>query len=190
MGKIEPKTVTLRTGQTICIRTPEVGDVNATLDYLEKIFKDDRFFLTSMEEAAEWHTVEKQQERIEKSLADDNKLLVISEIGGQIISMSDVEAGHRKRNRHVGQLGISILPEYRGLGLGTAMMETMIEWTQKHPTIEKLALGVWAQNEPAIGLYRKMGFIEEGHRPKEVKYADGSYDDMVCMYRFVKRTST
>jgi ribosomal protein S18 acetylase RimI-like enzyme len=126
------------------------------------------------------------QERVEKALADDNKLLVISENDGQIVSMSDIQAGERKRAAHVGQIGISILPEFRGMGLGTALMETMIEWAQRHPVIEKLALGVWAKNELAIRLYRKTGFIEEGRKVREVKFADGSYDDMVCMYRFVK----
>ena len=85
-------------------------------------------------------------------------------------------------------LGISILPDYRNNGLGTAIMQTMVDWATAHPIIEKLALGVWAENTPAVALYEKMGFTEEGRKVCEIKYANGQYDDCVCMYRFVKQT--
>lgn len=113
--------------------------------------------------------------------------MLVTECDGKIVSFSNVHAGQRQRNQHIGQIGISILPEYRGIGLGTAVMATMIEWAASHPVIEKLTLGVWSKNEPAIRLYQKMGFIEEGRRIRGVKYADGSYDDCICMYRFVKQ---
>ena len=185
MGLVQPKRIVLKNGVEVCLRTPVVEDAQKVLEYLKMIFENDRFYLTTAEEAKEWQTIEKQQERIQTYYDDENKLLVVTEIDGHIVSLSDIECGGKKRIRHVGRLGISILPEYRGAGLGTAIMETMIEWAQQHPIIEKLALGVWSANEPAIRLYKKMGFIEEGRKVREVKYADGSYDDCVCMYRFV-----
>jgi RimJ/RimL family protein N-acetyltransferase len=65
-------------------------------------------------------------------------------------------------------------------------MQTMIDWATTNPVIEKLALGVWSKNAPAIALYQKMGFVEEGRKVKEVKYAEGTYDDCICMYQWVK----
>ena len=59
-------------------------------------------------------------------------------------------------------------------------------WAEAHPVIEKLCLAVFATNEPAIGLYRKLGFVEEGRRPREVKLAPNQYVDDICMYRFAK----
>lgn len=112
--------------------------------------------------------------------------MLVSRCDGRVVSFSNIWIGQRLRNRHVAQMGISILPEFRGMGLGTAVLQTMIDWAAAHPVIEKLALGVWAKNTPAIALYRKMGFIEEGRKIREVKYADGSYDDCICMYRFIK----
>lgn len=183
---IKSKTVTLKNGQKACIRTPIAEDTSSVIEYLKVIFADDHFFMTTAEEAKKWQTIEKEQEHLQKYYQDDNKLLLVTEIGGKIISMSDVECGPRKRNQHIGQVGISILEDYRNIGLGTAVMQAMIDWAAAHPGIEKLALGVWAANHPAIRLYDKMGFIEEGRKVREVKYADGSYDDCVLMYRFVK----
>ena len=186
MAMIEPKTITLKNGQEVCIRTPTVDDVPKALAYLKVVFQDDRFFGTTNEEAKEFQTPQKQQERIDDHYRDVNKLLVVTVAGDKIVSMSHIEAASRIRNQHVGQVGISILSEYRGNGLGTAIMEAMIDWATAHPVVEKLSLGVWAPNTPAIRLYEKMGFIEEGRKVKEAKYTDGTYDDMLCMYRFVK----
>lgn len=185
MAVIEPKTVTLKNGKKACIRTRKLEDSEQVLKYLDEVFLDDRFSMTTLEEFREQAAIEKANERAKLFYEHDDKLLLVTENDGQIVSMSDIECGEKERNRHVGHLGISILQEYRNKGLGTAIMQTMIKWTTEHPMIEKLALGVWAANTPAIALYKKMGFIEEGRKVKEVKYADGTYDDCICMYRFV-----
>jgi RimJ/RimL family protein N-acetyltransferase len=142
--------------------------------------------MTTAEEAKEWQTIEKEQEHIQNYYDDENKLMVITEIDGQVVSMSNIECGRRQRCRHVGQVGISILAQYRRLGLGTSIMQAMINWAVAHPVIEKLALGVWATNEPAFRLYQKMGFVEEGRKVREVKYACGYYDDCILMYKWCK----
>ena len=186
MAVIEPKHVTLKNGKEACIRTRTLADAEKVMRCVEAIFSNDRFFMTTIEEIREQLTVEKQTERTELFNAHDQKLLLVVEIDGQIVSASNVECGERKSARHVGQIGISILPEYRGVGLGSAIVKAMIDWASVHPIIEKLALGVWADNAPAIALYEKMGFIEEGRKVREVKYADGSYDDCILMHRFVE----
>lgn len=185
MATTDPKTVTLKNGQQMCIRTPVAEDAQGIIGYLKEVFADDRFFLTTAEEANEWLTIEKQQERIENCRQDNSKLLLVTDVRGQIVSISDIECGPRKRRRHIGQIGISILPQYRRIGLGTAILQVMVEWATAHPHIEKLALGVWASNEPAIQLYQKLGFIAEGRKVRDVKYANGYYDDCLLMYKMV-----
>lgn len=186
MAAIESRSVTLKNGRQVCIRTVVPQDTPCVIEYLKAVFKEDRFFAMTAEEAKELQTPKKEHEIILNNYNDPNKLMVVTEVDGNIVSFSNVHAGERKRNRHVGEIGISILPEFRGVGLGTAIMQTMIEWAVAHPVIEKLALGVWAANKRAIRLYEKMGFVEEGRKIKEVKYADGTYDDCICMYKFVE----
>ena len=64
------------------------------------------------------------------------------------------------------------------------MLRCFIEWAEASPLIEKIGLGVFATNEPAIALYRKSGFVEEGRQPREVKVGS-EYVDVILMYRFV-----
>ncbi len=77
------------------------------------------------------------------------------------------------------------MKQWRSKGIGTALLHTLIEWTEANPFIEKLGLGVFITNEKAIRLYRKLGFMEEGWRPKELKLSPEHYMDDISMYRFV-----
>ena len=65
-------------------------------------------------------------------------------------------------------------------------METVIEWASEHRLIEKIGLGVFANNITAINLYKKLGFVEEGRKIREIKIGPNRYVDSVLMYKFIK----
>ena len=50
---------------------------------------------------------------------------------------------------------------------------------------DQLELGVYADNERAMGLYKKMGFKEFGRTPRAFKLKDGTYIDEVNMVLFL-----
>jgi RimJ/RimL family protein N-acetyltransferase len=177
---------TLKNGKSVVIRQPTLDDESAYIDYISLIFQDDQFFLTTHEESQAFRTPEKVRERITKSQDPSQGILLMAWDGNKAISMADLTRGIKKRNGHVGSLGISILPEYRGLGLGTAIIEHLIEWAQKDALLEKLTLSVYTDNLPAIKLYQKLDFQEEGRQKREMKNADGSYKDLILMSKFVK----
>jgi RimJ/RimL family protein N-acetyltransferase len=56
---------------------------------------------------------------------------------------------------------------------------------ETRPNVRKVGLAVLASNAPAIQLYERYGFIEEGRRRDEVRNDDGSYVDDILMRRFV-----
>jgi RimJ/RimL family protein N-acetyltransferase len=49
-----------------------------------------------------------------------------------------------------------------------------------------VSLAVLATNERAIAVYKKLGFVEEGRRIKEIKIGPSQYIDDVLMYKMVK----
>lgn len=65
------------------------------------------------------------------------------------------------------------------------LLQTLIKWAEGHPVIEKLSLGVFSTNYPAIHLYKKMGFVEEGRKIKDIKLSHDVYVDDVLMYKMV-----
>lgn len=66
--------------------------------------------------------------------------------------------------------GMQILPEYRGVGIGTALLENLIEESNK--TSKPIQLEVFQNNLQALRLYEKVGFkvIEENDQQKIMMY--------------------
>ncbi len=58
---------------------------------------------------------------------------------------------------------IVVHPGYRRMGIGTRLVNEVIEYAKKHD-IRRLTLEVRASNAPAIALYENMGFKKEGVR--------------------------
>jgi ribosomal protein S18 acetylase RimI-like enzyme len=183
---MEPREFTLKNGKKITVRQAELNDAEALLRYVEEIFKDDKFLLTTRREIAEDLTVEKQRERIEKYLNKSGMIILIAEVDGVIAGASGVDNDSKKRRRHVGKVGMSVLKEYRGIGCGTALLQSIIKWAKEDKIIEKLGLEVFASNAGAIGLYKKLGFREQGRALRELKINEEEYVDMILMYKFVK----
>jgi len=85
---------------------------------------------------------------------------------------------------HVGVLGIGILPEYRGRGLGKKLLAKTINHAKDINKLEKIELVVFESNINAIKLYKEFGFFEEGKRLKARKI-DGKYDNELLMGKFL-----
>ncbi|WP_353173648.1 GNAT family N-acetyltransferase [Acinetobacter rudis] len=77
---------------------------------------------------------------------------------------------------------VFIEPEFQQKGVASRLLKAVIEYSQKH--VEQILLTVASDNEPAIHLYKKLGFQIYGLEQKALK--DGSeYIDEVLMKLFV-----
>ena len=127
--------------------------------------------------------VEKEEAFIESTLAAERAVMITAFDGDRIIGSADLRsAGERLRVRHRCGMGITILREYWSVGLGSAMMEAVIDCA-KALGYEQLELDVVASNRRALGLYLKYGFKVYGCHPNKIRYADGTYADDYMMYK-------
>jgi RimJ/RimL family protein N-acetyltransferase len=184
MSSFPERSHELKTGDTVIIRSACTDDASALLAHVRAVIAENVHGVTTPEE----FDVTEKEERdwIRRHVDGPANALLIAEMSGHIIGMLAVESGERKRLAHRAILHMSVSHEWRGRGVGTALLETAVEWAKKHPAIEKLCLAVIATNSRAIALYRKLGFIEEGRRLREIKVGPGQYEDDISMYRFVK----
>ena len=81
--------------------------------------------------------------------------------------------------RHA-EVGIALLPEARGKGVGTAALAQFVEFAFVRRNLRRLHLIVIASNAAGIASYRKVGFVEEGRR-REHCWVRGGYEDEVIM---------
>lgn len=86
------------------------------------------------------------------------------------------------RQRHVAMLGISVVPEAWGQGVGSALMQGLCDFADRWMQILRLQLDVFADNAAALALYRKFGFeVEATQRAYALR--DGAYVDSLAMGR-------
>lgn len=100
---------------------------------------------------------------------------------GRVVATAGVDAvGTRDKLRHRAEFGVSVLRAYWDLGLGRALTEACIQCA-KEAGYEQLELTVVAENERAIALYRKAGFVEFGRNPRGFRSRTSGYQEIVHM---------
>lgn len=184
MATLGPVQVTLRDDATISIRNAELVDAERVRDFFRAVAAGTEMILTCEDEVPD---LDGERKFIGDHFDNPGKLCLLAEADGQIISCAGLAAHPRRRARHTAELGISVSADWRGRGVGRAMMECLLNWALTHPMIEKVCLSVWSINAVAIALYRSLGFIEEGRRIGQVRFAPGRAADEVMMGKFVKR---
>lgn len=86
------------------------------------------------------------------------------------------------RRRHAVSLGLSVAAGHQGEGLGSKLLEALIDYADRWTQILRIELTVYADNERAIALYRRHGFELEGrHRAHALR--DGRFVDSLSMAR-------
>lgn len=78
------------------------------------------------------------------------------------------------------EIGMAILTEWRGRGIGGALLECLIEWAEQDGS-HKMELYVWPHNDAAIALYEKFGFEREGYLKRHYRRANGELWDCIIM---------
>jgi RimJ/RimL family protein N-acetyltransferase len=87
---------------------------------------------------------------------------------------------HEDKLARNAEVGIALLPEARGRGIGTEALARLVEFAFVRRNLHRLHLCVIASNAAGIASYRKVGFVEEG-RHREHCWVRGSYEDEVRM---------
>ena len=86
----------------------------------------------------------------------------------------------REKLRHRADFGISILREYWGQGIGAALTGACIDCA-KEAGFRQLELEAVGDNENAVRLYKKYGFMEYGRNPRGFLTRDGRWQELVLM---------
>ena len=121
-------------------------------------------------------------EELRKSLVEDMERGVIRLIAidnSKIVGWCHIKPDRWEGFTHAGWLGMGILKEYRGQGIGSALLDQALAEARKRG-MERVELSVFASNVTAIHLYEKFKFEIEG-RKKKARKLDGSYDDIIVM---------
>ncbi len=100
----------------------------------------------------------------------------------KLIGIAGVSVNKNPRTNHCAVLGICVDKNYRGQGVGSALMERVLDIADNWLRLVRVELTVDFDNEIAIHLYEKYGFEREGLKRKAC-VRNGEYIDLVMMSR-------
>lgn len=178
MSVFEPKTLTLRDGAVVTLRSPDEDDAPRLLDYLDAVRRESTGILFSPED--ELPTLKWERDWIQSRRQGSGVNILAENEAGRMIALCGIACGARQRVAHGGDVGISIRADWCDRGLGTLLMQELIAWARRQPDIEVLTLSVYSDNPRAMRVYEKVGFTRDGQRRWQCK-RDGRYIDDVIM---------
>ncbi|MGN9165613.1 N-acetyltransferase family protein [Tissierellaceae bacterium HCP3S3_D8] len=166
----------LKDGHTIVIRRADKSDGKAMLEYIDKISRESDFLTFGQGEFN--RTIEQEESFIDNISKQSNALFIIAELEGKIIGNLNFAGGTRPRTAHTGEFGVSVLKEYWGQGIGTKLIDYLIEWCKESGIIRKINLRVRSDNYSAIYIYKKFEFKGEGIITRDFFIDDRFYDSI------------
>ena len=166
------KQITLKDGRTAILKTPCIEDAEKMLNYIKKSCSETDFLVRYPEEW-EGATIESEENWIKSRRDSRNALIITCYIDREIAGNCEINFKGGIKTSHRAGVGIAILKEYWGVGIGSAMFEELISAAKAGNSIEILELEFIEGNSRAKALYEKYGFQIVGERPNAFKLKDG-----------------
>jgi L-amino acid N-acyltransferase YncA len=174
--KTYPKTVTLEDGTQIILRPLLKDDEPALLEYFLNLPPEDRLCLK------EDVTDPKVIENWIYELDYDNVLPLIATHNGRIVGDATLHFSPIGWTKHQGELRLTTDPRYRVKGLGTLLVQNLID-IATHLGLEQLSVEIPPMLDKAFYLFEKMGFKEVANLQGFVRDMEGNESDLVLMTR-------
>ena len=173
-----PHTITLGDGTKVTLRPLMKGDEQGLVEYFQALPVEDRLCLkedvTDPEVIASW-IFDLDYDHIFPLLATDN---------GRIIGDATLHFSPIGWNRHEGEIRLTTDPQYRVKGLGTALVQELID-IAKELGLEQLSAEMPPVLDKAFYLFEKLGFKEVAVLKGFVRDMEGKESDLVLMTKFL-----
>ena len=157
----------------VVVRKIEVGDAPSFWEALAGVSRERKYLLRT-----EPPPFERTEAFVRSSVENDHAHYLAVQ-GQAVVGEASIIPLSRPTMTHVGVLGMFVVADYRGRGIGGQLLNKVTQhaWSGG---LKRLELEVFADNEPAIRLYKKHGYIQEGLK-RYARLIDGQYQDLIVM---------
>jgi putative acetyltransferase len=142
------------------------------------VFSEPSVFSGTMQ--SPYPTEKQWQERIARLPSQD--IMLVAEVEGSVVGHAGLHRQSGDGRSHAAILGMAVRADMQGRGIGTALLNEVLTVADRWTLIGRIELVVLEENDRAINLYRKFGFVEEGRHPAYSLRA-GQYKTAIAMGR-------
>ena len=166
----------LNDGRMACIKTTEVSDAKYVLETIKQCEDETEFIKGGWKSL----TVEDEENYVRRKIDSDNEYHFSCIVDNKVVGVCSLVINENKRISHRCKIGIMILKEYWGLGIGTEMIKVMKSFARVNKCAQ-MELSYVDGNIRGLSLYKKTGFREYGRLSYGIMMSDGSLSDMILM---------
>ena len=110
----------------------------------------------------------------------DNCYSLVAELDGKVVGQIGMEVCERPRRKHVANMGMAVCESVRGQGIGSELVKSIVDLAHNWLAVTRIELEVYTDNQAAIALYQRHGFVIEGEA-KDYAFRDGHYVNAYLM---------
>ncbi|MFD0898622.1 GNAT family N-acetyltransferase [Loigolactobacillus binensis] len=169
--------------EEVTIRAAKPADAKPLLTLMRQLSQETPFLLTDETDLTSSVTAEGAQ--LTALAHSPNNLLLVAVLDGELLGMARVAASAAPEIQHIGEVGVALLQEFWGYGLGTALIEEVQAWAQANSVIRRLELTVQQRNQRAYQLYQKLGFQVEGKTARGFYDAQAGFQTLIRMAQLI-----
>lgn len=173
------KIIKLKDGTECCLRNGTESDGKAVFDNFNLTHSETDYLLSYPDENS-FDVMQESQFLKEKS-ESKNEIEIVAIVDNAVVGTAGIEAiGKIYKVRHRAEFGISVAKEFWGLGIGQALLASCIECAKVAGYIQ-LELNVVNENDRALSMYKKAGFVEYGRNPKGFYSRMAGFQEVIYM---------
>lgn len=176
----------LKDGRDAIIRSPKYEDIDGLLEYLYISAGETNFILRYPEECKKY-TVESEKLLIDRINESNSDVMLVCLVDGKVAGNCQIEWTNNIKTRHRASIAIALLRKYWNQGIGTRLLQELINIAIEDENILQLELEFIEGNNRARALYEAMGFKITGVKPNAIRLKDGILLDEYLMIREIKR---
>lgn len=165
---------TLKNNKNLVVRKAMVEDTEEILNISNQVAGETNNLTYSSGEY--YMTYDQQYTYISKLKDSKNSCFLVALVDGKVVGSLTFLSSSRKRLEHRGEMGIAVLKDYWGIGIGKSLIDNFLQWAKSNEITRKIDLLVREDNIPAIGLYLKFGFQIEGKIARGMVVNNRFYD--------------
>lgn len=150
------------------IRQAEIADAQSVVCFLDQIDNESDYVVFDK------ISVEAERQLIAHYLGENLHLMLVAELEGQIVGLGNLIAGTNAGQQHTAELGVCVLQKYWGMGIGSHLVEALLEYADE-VGIDALTLEVVKENTRAIQLYKKFNFVACGCFHQRLRTQNSTY---------------
>lgn len=173
-----PHDLIVKNGVQLTLRYAEARDAEKLLSFVNQVAGESENITFGPGEFG--LSIEEERAFLQQTAEASGSFYLIAEVAREIAGTLIFGAGKRPRLQHAGEFGVTVLRKYWNLGIGSQMLAFLIAWARQNGTIRKINLRVRVDNLPAIHLYEKFEFVQEGRLTREFSL-HGQFVDVYAM---------